>query len=135
MMTDDSFYENDGTPGSFNFYKGHEQAVSDIVAERLRQVSDEKWTPQHDDEHADGEIARAAAAYAFSGSLSDKILRERATMWWDKFGSDTLRVVKSLWPWAWEWWKPKDQRRDLVRAGALIVAEIERLDRAAEKKG
>ena len=29
------------------------------------------------------------------------------------------------------WWKPTDCRRDLVKAGALILAEIERLDRAA----
>ena len=35
----------------------------------------------------------------------------------------------TLWPWAAEWWKPKDCRRNLVRAGALILAEIERLDR------
>jgi len=32
--------------------------------------------------------------------------------------------------WAREWWKPKDRRRDLIRAAALIVAEIERLDHA-----
>jgi hypothetical protein len=30
-----------------------------------------------------------------------------------------------------EWWKPTNRRRDLVKAGALILAEIERLDRAA----
>ncbi|EIP5489386.1 hypothetical protein LS178_001568 [Salmonella enterica] len=29
------------------------------------------------------------------------------------------------------WWKPKGARSDLVRAGALIQAEIERIDRAA----
>lgn len=36
-----------------------------------------------------------------------------------------------FWPWQRKWWKPKDPRRDLVRAGALIIAEIERIDRAA----
>ncbi|MEB3421767.1 hypothetical protein VK682_24660 [Salipiger manganoxidans] len=36
-----------------------------------------------------------------------------------------------LWPWDRKWWKPTTPRRDLVKAGALIVAEIERLDRAA----
>lgn len=35
------------------------------------------------------------------------------------------------WPWALEWWKPKDNRRNLIRAAALVIAEIERLDRAA----
>ena len=37
--------------------------------------------------------------------------------------------LRRWWPWSLDWWKPKDPRRDLVRAGALIVAEIERLDR------
>jgi hypothetical protein len=35
------------------------------------------------------------------------------------------------WPWLSKWWKPKDRRRDLVRAAALVIAEIERLDRAS----
>lgn len=45
-------------------------------------------------------------------------------------GPDRVPVT---WPigWAWKWWKPKDRRQNLVRAGALIAAEIERLDRAA----
>lgn len=34
------------------------------------------------------------------------------------------------WPWNGRWWKPTNRRRDLIKAGALIVAEIERLDRA-----
>jgi hypothetical protein len=34
------------------------------------------------------------------------------------------------WPWSQDWWKPTNPRRDLVKAGALIAAEIERLDRA-----
>ena len=36
-------------------------------------------------------------------------------------------------PMCWRRWKPTDRRRDLVKAGALILAEIERLDRAACK--
>ena len=39
-------------------------------------------------------------------------------------------MTRDLWPWAASWWKPKNRRRDLVRAAALIVAEIERIDRA-----
>jgi len=36
---------------------------------------------------------------------------------------------KIAWPWDPKWWKPKDRRRDLVRAAALIIAEIDRHDR------
>ena len=35
-----------------------------------------------------------------------------------------------VWPYQWEF-KPADRRRELVKAGALILAEIERIDRAA----
>lgn len=45
----------------------------------------------------------------------------------DQLGRDGH--VPPTWPWGAEWWKPKEPRRDLVRAGALIIAEIERLDR------
>lgn len=81
-----------------------------LAAERLRQISSEGWTPEHDDEHLDGEIAQAAACYAYGSRL------------WDTNGA-------SIWPNGWEF-KPKDRRRDLIRAGALILAELERLDRA-----
>lgn len=89
-------------------------ALEDIAAERKRQIEVEGWTPHHDDRHASGEMAEAAACYAITA------------------GTGSL-FPPLQWPWSNDWWKPKDRRRDLVRAGALIVAEIERLDRAAEK--
>ena len=84
--------------------------LDEIAAERQRQKEKEGWTAEHDDAHYSGDLAKAAACYAVP-VLSIK--------WW---------------PWGREWWKPKDQRRNLVRAGALIVAEIERLDRLAGEK-
>lgn len=95
------------------------EELIEIAAERRRQVEAEGWTPEHDDSHKDGELADAAACYAYHAGLDDKN-REHAG-------------PPVLWPWAEDWWKPKDRRRDLVRAAALIVAEIERLDRASEK--
>lgn len=85
-------------------------AAIDILAERRRQVEAEGWSPSHDDEHAHEEIARAAACYALP----------QGRRW---------AITEGLWPWDRAWWKPGDRRRDLVKAGALIVAEIERLDR------
>lgn len=87
-------------------------AARDVLAERQRQIDVEDWKPEHDDEHADGEMAMAAAAYAISSRTGN-------SAW-----------ARSLWPWKEWWWKPKSARQDLVRAGALIIAEIERLDRA-----
>lgn len=108
------------------------QAAKDVLAERERQKSVEGWTPEHDDEHNEGEMARAAAAYAIAAATPGSVLALSNSM----FGCRVLPTIQShncLWPWAMTWWKPKDRRRDLVRAGALIIAEIERLDRATHK--
>lgn len=84
--------------------------IAAIAAERRRQVEAEGWTSEHDDQHEYGEMAAAAACYALS---SDP---DHLELWW---------------PWISKWWKPTNRRRDLVKAGALIAAEIDRLDRAA----
>jgi hypothetical protein len=103
--------------------QGLTDAARDVLAERQRQISAEEWTPQHDDmEHDDGCLSRAAACYA----LQDHGF---PVLWpgiIDKFR------FNSLWPWDVQWWKPKDERRNLVRAGALILAAIERMDRATK---
>ena len=91
-------------------------AMADVLAERRRQVEVEGWHAQHDDLHDSGQMAKAAACYAAGDVLH-------------------LGKGKTLWPWDAKWWKPKDRRRDLVQAGALIIAEIERLDRAAQAEG
>lgn len=86
----------------------------DVIAERERQIAAEGWTPEHDDEHDTGELAAAAACYALSAN----------------FGNGIGSEPPSPWPWDDAFWKPKDERSNLLRAGALILAEIERLDRA-----
>ena len=93
------------------------QAAADVLAERRRQVEQEGWTHEHDEGHPFGELAEAAACYAAACA--------------DPEGSDVpLGRLGVHWPWIACWWKPsKDPRRNLVKAGALILAEIERLDR------
>ena len=87
-------------------------AAADVVEERRRQVEAEGWTPDHDDEHAPGEMSQAAACYAKYGD-------------WAAYRN----TAPNDWPWHESWWKPSDSRRNLVKAAALILAEIERLDR------
>ncbi|MFH7191305.1 hypothetical protein ACHWGL_30855, partial [Klebsiella pneumoniae] len=41
------------------------QVAADVLAERRRQVEAEGWSPEHDDAHGRGEIARAACSYAY----------------------------------------------------------------------
>ncbi len=87
------------------------QAWLDVQAERRRQITAEGWTPEHDDEHNGGELADAAACYAlWAGGINPGNWRE-------------------FWPWAPEWLKHSEPRRMLVKAAALTLAEIERLDR------
>lgn len=91
------------------------QAEADIISERRRHVEVEGWTPEHDDEHSNGELARAAAAYA--------LVTVRPYDW-------IMNLIKEIWPFDTSWWKPiTSDRRNLVKAGSMIVAEIERRDR------
>lgn len=87
-------------------------AFLDVIAERQRQRAIEGWTSEHDDAYQNSELADAAACYAINAHNQ---------------GFST----PANWPWAPEWWKQSGARRDLVKAGALILSEIERIDRAA----
>lgn len=105
-----------------------EAAIQAIYAERQRQQEEEGWTVEHDDTHSNGDIAKAAAAYAWLASCEDYELSSSAY----SMRNHDLGIRKkplTIWPWDMMWWKPKDRRSDLIRAAALIVAEIERLDR------
>lgn len=93
--------------------------LGEIAAERRRQIEIEGWTLEHDDAHSEGEMAIAAACYA-TAPLMLQIEREWVP-------PDTPKN----WPWHFSWWKPGFRRNNLIKAAALIVAEIERLDRAS----
>lgn len=99
------------------------QAVIDVLAERQRQVEAEGWTPEHDDEHDPGTLAAAGCSYALAAADS---LHPQSQ------GDGRYHKVKPpMWPWRKPWWKPGPARRMLVKAAALLLAEIERGDRAA----
>lgn len=94
----------------------HNAALADIAAERHRQITDEGYTIQRDNDYNSGEMAAAAGCYAIASA----------------FPVAVAKVLPGFWLWGAQWWKPSAvPRRNLVKAGALIVAEIERLDRKA----
>lgn len=105
-------------------------AAADVLAERRRQQEGERWSTQHDDTHVGGELAHAAACYAMKAGIGSLWMRDNGTTVEPANYATTPSPPAELWPWAPSWWKPKDRRRDLVRAAALLLAEIERLDRA-----
>tara|TARA_R100000789_G_scaffold81287_1_gene76551 strand:- start:7211 stop:7633 length:423 start_codon:yes stop_codon:yes gene_type:complete len=96
-----------------------------ILQERERQETEEGWTPEHDDQHTDETLALVAALYATPFRLFSQESSEDHVLFED--------------PWPSEWddeWDKRDQldrRRKLVIAGALIAAEIDRLDRASKR--
>lgn len=98
--------ELEGTPWS--------DGERDVLTERHRQVSEEGYDSGHDrgPDHDDGQLATAAAAYALHGKFFD-------------------HIPATVWPWDHTLFKPRARRDNLVRAAALILAEIDRLDRAA----
>lgn len=94
-----------------------------IADERKRQIEVEGWSKEHDAEHVNGELAKAAICYADPYEYYHQNTR---TM--------KVRVPNKFWPKEWDkkWFKPKDRTQDLVKAGALIAAEIDRIQ-ALEK--
>ena len=102
--------------------------VQDVAAERARQIEKEGWDEEHDDaEHADGTaLARAAIAYARHYVERKLVIEDHGVA---AYQAEDPAFYG--WPWERMWWKPKDPRRDLVRAAALLIAEIDLLDRTA----
>lgn len=101
-------------------------AVLDVLFERSRQIDVEGWTATHDDNNNDhGALAAAACAYAMYAC--DELHPQSKE-------SGSFNRPPAMWPFDPSWWKPQDPRRALVKAGALILAEIERLDRAQRLK-
>ena len=92
-----------------------------IAAERTRQVAVEGYDERHDDDAKNGQLAAAAACYALLEWY------RRAGIVNHENGSPPV-----MWPWRTVYWKPspKDRIRELAKAGALIAAEIDRLQRA-----
>lgn len=97
-----------------NRHERSRAVIEEIAAERERQVTNERWSLTHDDQHTEEELALAAVCYAHP--------KPKMHGW-------SGQKVPMTWPWDGDSWKPKDRRRNLVRAAALIVAEIERSDR------
>lgn len=90
--------------------------LEQIAAEQMRGPVISGWTPERAQYHDYRELTLAAAWYA---------LPEDYRRFFD--GNDC-----NFWPFDWEWWKPGANTREgriqeLVKAGALIAAEIDRL--------
>ena len=91
--------------------------VDIIKKERERQIHEEGWFPEHDDKHVNGELALAACTYAMPRSC-------------DHFAKEFFKLTG----WDADWFRCNYANtdsviRNLAKAGALIAAEIDRLNR------
>lgn len=95
------------------------ESGSDAIAnERKRQVLKEGWTSEHDAEHNKQELIKAAKCY-IEANLKGYVPHN----------------IPTDWPWDACWWKPEcdsESIKNLKRAGALIAAEIDRLNKVKE---
>ena len=95
-----------------------------IAEERKRQIEVEGWTEEHDAEHTNEALAMAAVCYAIPSVLRmysyNPLIKAR---------------IPEYWPWDKESWKPSPENRikELIKAGALIAAEIDRLNARKEE--
>ncbi len=104
------------------------------VRQRAPKVAGGEGFSNERDDHYAGDLALAASAFAFAAGqpedyrafleMNGKPVRTA------QFGWHVLEIVRRLWPWDVTWWKPKSPRADLERAGALVIAGIEKIDRA-----
>jgi hypothetical protein len=99
-------------------------AEQDVLDERRGQRTREGFFNAHDDQHIGFELSMAAECYLRGGVIAGRNPNIPPSAI-DQGGG---------WPWIKRWWKPASARRMLVKAAALILAEIERLDRAEANK-
>lgn len=100
-----------------------------IAQERNRQIEVEGYNEQHDSQHNVREFIAAAITYAKSSDLSLHSETFQPDDDWHETNEPFYRnEVKRGWPWDENTFKPTTPLRDLVKAGALIAAAIDRIN-------
>jgi hypothetical protein len=95
------------------------KVLDDIRMKRQRQIVIHSHPPEEDDRHADGSVGIGAIPYIQAANQQTLGLKDKE--------------LQTFWPWP-ERFKPSaDPRENLINAAALLVAEIERIDREAAK--
>lgn len=96
------------------------QALMDVLKERRSILSTEGWSEDQPNPHEGSKLAAAGACYAMHAVAA--------------MNGQTDDSAPAEWPWSEQWWNPNTPRFELVKAAALILAEIERLDEIEARK-
>lgn len=109
--------------------------IETIAEERRRQVTGEGFTDENDDKYVLGELLSAAVCYTVAADCLANSPDKETT---DAIMSEIKHCEFGpavAWPWPYKWLKiHPDPVRNLAKAGALIAAEIDRLNRRAERR-
>jgi len=104
------------------------KACNLVGMERARQQTQEGYTREHDDGHTEGQLALLAAYYV----IASMPIPGRPDM--TAVSTILEQIQWALEDFGWRDVNPKSSIRDLVRAGALNLAELERRLRAEENR-
>lgn len=99
------------------------KAVQDVLAERVRQKEVKGYSETNDDTYLNNQLLCAAKSYLDHVIARDWVYQK------DNPDAYINEEVPDYFPFNDIFWKPKTPRQDLIRVVALIIAEIERLDR------
>lgn len=113
----------------------YSRALVAVITEKRRIVDQEGYTPAHDDTHVSRELARAGVAYA-QHYVERQWLHTGLDGKGDFADPDSYKEDEAPDVWPDEWlkaWKPKNPRRDLIRSIALLLCEVERIDRESDR--
>jgi hypothetical protein len=101
-----------------------------IMLERQRQITEEGYDQEHDDEHVPMTYGRHTVMPLLDAAAS-YLLAARTQV---RHPQATKPGVPAGWPWLNAHWKPGAAPvLNLAKAGALIAAEIDRLQRLNEE--
>lgn len=110
---------------------------SSLLVLRERESQRDRYSDEHDDEMTGGELALAAACYASPREIFEREVHWTGTVYRNPFPWDDIerddRKRKSN-GFLQEKRTSKDNLDLLVKAGALILAEIDRIQRASKKE-
>jgi len=113
------YYRQRGFSAPQPLWLGFNDLSPGVVAgllERQRQITVEGFSAERDDQYTGGQLLKAAAVYLLKAA-----------------GLATLRVLP-YWPWERSWLKPGDSQRNLEKAFALLVAEMDRRARSESRE-
>lgn len=95
-----------------------------VAKERVHQIVEKGYTPEHDDEYTGGELADAAACYA----ANTLFLYKPTTV------GGANANLSYVWPWELVYYNGDKTRKDqIITACAMLMAEYDRLEREEKK--